>query len=208
MNEFKEIWDNNHKKYFSGTIKYDDWLSKYDNIIDLSKKEVIDLGCGTGNNSLYLLEKGKQVVACDYSDEAIRIINEHLPNVRTLKFDMTEGFPFESNYTDLIVADLCLHYFSNEDTIKILNELKRVLRNDGHLIFRVNSVNDVNHGAMQGIRLEDHYFEVEGMRKRFFDRDDFNIFFKDWNIVDINEDVMTRYTKPKILWKGLVQNKK
>lgn len=208
MNEFKEIWDNNHKKYFSGTIKYDDWLSKYDNIIDLSKKEVIDLGCGTGNNSLYLLEKGKQVVACDYSDEAIRIINEHLPNVRTLKFDMTEGFPFESNYTDLIVADLCLHYFSNEDTIKIINELKRVLINDGHLIFRVNSVNDVNHGAMQGIRLEDHYFEVEGMRKRFFDRDDFNIFFKDWNIVDINEDVMTRYTKPKILWKGLVQNKK
>lgn len=208
MNEFKEIWDNNHKKYFSGTIKYDDWLSKYDNIIDLSKKEVIDLGCGTGNNSLYLLEKGKQVVACDYSDEAIRIINEHLPSVKTLKFDMTEGFPFESNYTDLIVADLCLHYFSNEDTIKILNELKRVLINDGHLIFRVNSVNDVNHGAMQGIRLEDHYFEVEGMRKRFFDRDDFNIFFKDWNIVDINEDVMTRYTKPKILWKGLVQNKK
>ena len=118
---------------------------------------------------------------------------------------MTNRFPFESNITDLVVADLCLHYFSYEDTKKILNEIKRILINGGHLVFRVNSVNDINHGSMQGIELEKHYFEVEDMKKRFFDKEDLLDFFKEWEIVDLSEDEMTRYTKPKILWKGLVK---
>ena len=207
MADYKEIWNKNHQKYFNGNIQYDDWLDKYLEVITASRTDVIDLGCGTGNNSLYLTEKGKQVIACDYSDTAIEIVNEYLPNVKTFQFDMTKGFPFESNFTDLIIADLCLHYFSNADTRKILNEIRRVLTNNGHLIFRVNSVNDINHGAMQGIELEKHYFEVEDMKKRFFDRDDLLEFFNEWKIVDLLEDEMTRYTKPKILWRGLVKNK-
>ncbi|NLV90240.1 MAG: class I SAM-dependent methyltransferase [Tenericutes bacterium] len=206
MNKYKEAWDKIHKQYFTGTIKTDDWLNKYDDIINSSNEEVIDLGCGTGNNSLYLLERGKHVIACDYSDEAMRIVKEHLPTIKTKQFDMTETFPFEDNFTDLVIADLCLHYFSNEDTIKILKELKRVIIPNSNLIFRVNSVNDVNHGAMQGKKIEEHYYELSDMRKRFFDREDFNKYFNDWDIVDLNEDVMTRYVKPKILWKGLVKN--
>ncbi len=208
MEKYKEIWDKNHKQFFSGTIKYDDWLKKYDDIIDSSKNEIIDLGCGTGNNSLYLLEKGKQVIACDYSDESMRIIKEHLPSINTKQFDMTDRFPFEDNFTDIIIADLCLHYFSNEDTIKIIKEIKRILMPNGYLLFRVNSVNDVHHGAMQGKKIEEHYYEVENMRKRFFDREDLNKYFNDWDIVDINEEVMTRYGNPKTLWKCLVRNRK
>lgn len=208
MNKYKEAWDKIHKQYFTGTIKTDDWLNKYDDIINSSNEEVIDLGCGTGNNSLYLLERGKHVIACDYSDEAMRIVKEHLPTIKTKQFDMTETFPFEDNFTDLVIADLCLHYFSNEDTIKILKELKRVIIPNSNLIFRVNSVNDVNHGAMQGKKIEEHYYELSDMRKRFFDIEDFNKYFNDWDIVDLNEDVMTRYVKPKILWKGLVKNRK
>lgn len=208
MNKYKEIWDKNHKQFFTGTIKTDDWLNKYDSIINSSKEEIIDLGCGTGNNSLYLFEKGKHIIACDYSDEAMRIVKEHLPTIKTKQFDMTEPFPFKDNFTDLVIADLCLHYFSNEDTIKILKELKRVIIPNSNLIFRVNSVNDVNHGAMQGKKIEEHYYELSDMRKRFFDREDFNKYFNDWDIVDLNEDVMTRYVNPKILWKGLVRNRK
>lgn len=207
MGNYKEIWNENHNKYFSGTIKYDDWLENYNGIIERSNGPVIDLGCGTGNNSLYLVEKGKNIIACDYSDVAIKIVKKYLPQVQTYQFDMTDGLPFENEFTDLIIADLCLHYFSIHDTKKILDELKRVLTSKGYLLFRVNSVNDINHGAMQGIELEKHYFEVEKMRKRFFDKEDLLELFKDWDIVDLKEDIMMRYSKPKTLWKGVVKKR-
>lgn len=112
MSEYKKIWNKNHKKYFSGKVTYDNWLNEYAALIIDNKGPVIDLGCGTGNNTLYLLERKQEVIACDYSDEAIKIINEHFPKTKTIKFNMTEGFPFKKNFTNLIIADLCLHYFS------------------------------------------------------------------------------------------------
>lgn len=60
---------------------------------------------------------------------------------------MTRGLPFENNFTDLIICDLSLHYFREKTTFEILEEIKRVLKPDGILLFKVNSVKDVNHGA-------------------------------------------------------------
>ena len=208
MNEYKDIWNKNHIEFFTGTIKYDNWLETYLDIIKSCKKAVIDLGCGTGNNTLYLIERGKSVIACDFAEEAIKIVNENIPSVKTKQFDMKDNFPFDDNVTDLVIADLCLHYFSFEETKNILNKIKRILVNNGYLIFRVNSINDVNNGAMQGIEIEKHYYEVEGMKKRFFDKDDLLNFFKDFEIIELKEEIMTRYTKPKMLWKGIVKNKK
>ena len=42
---------------------------------------------------------------------------------------------FENNYTDLIIADLSLHYFSDKDTKRIIKEIKRVLKPNGYLFF-------------------------------------------------------------------------
>jgi hypothetical protein len=50
-----------------------------------------------------------------------------------------------------MIADLSLHYFSWDETKKIVNEIKRVLKEDGFLLVRVNSVNDTNYGAGKGI---------------------------------------------------------
>jgi SAM-dependent methyltransferase len=206
MSNFKDIWNQKHKEYFNGFIDYDDWLDGYLEIINKSSFKIIDLGCGVGNNSLYLTKLGKPVISCDYSDEAIKIIKKYIPSAKTKQFDILNDFPFDNNFTDLIITDLCLHYFSYKETKKLLNEIRRVLTNNGHLIFRVNSLNDVNHGSLDGIEIEKHYFEVDGIKKRFFDKEDLLDFFSDFEIIDLQEDTMTRYEKPKVLWKGLVRN--
>ncbi len=194
--EHFDKWYQNHKEE---KVVSDDWLWVFDKLINDADGPVIDLGCGLGNDTMYLLNKGKKVIPCDGSLTAIRNIREkNLKVVDSICFDMLDKFPFPSNIADLIVADLSLHYFTREDTIKILNEIKRVLTRNGHMLCRVNSINDVNYGAGVGFEVEPHlYMTEDGRYKRFFDYKDIYDFFSVFNIKYVREEDMKRYTLNK-----------
>lgn len=202
-----EYWDNVHKDYDRATIKVDDWLEKFDDIIMGTQKPILDLGCGGGNDTLYLISKGKQVISCDQSPSAINNIRKNFPEVYDAKcFNMLDGLPFEDEAFDVVIADLCLHYFLKTDTEKILNDIRRILTPGGHLILRVNSINDVLHGAGQGPEIEHHVFEMEGKTiKRFFNEEDIRSFFKDFTIEYLKEEIMTRYKLEKRLYRVCVK---
>ena len=51
---------------------------------------------------------------------------------------MLNEFPFEDNSTDLVIADLSLHYFKEKDTNRIISEIKRILKLNGYLFFIAN----------------------------------------------------------------------
>ena len=202
-----EYWDNVHKDYDRATIKVDDWLEKFDDIIMGTQKPILDLGCGGGNDTLYLISKGKQVISCDQSPSAINNIRKNFPEVYDAKcFNMLDGLPFEDEAFDVVIADLCLHYFLKTDTEKILNDIRRILTPGGHLILRVNSINDVLHGAGQGPEIEHHVFEMEGKTiKRFFNEEDIRSFFRDFTIEYLREEIMTRYKLEKRLYRVCVK---
>ena len=158
---------------------------------------------------MYLINKNKQVISCDQSSNAINNIKKNFPEVYDTKcFNMLDGMPFDNNSFELIIADLCLHYFKEKDTFELLNEIRRILTVGGRLIFRVNSVNDVNHGAGQGNGIEHHLYETSDKRlKRFFDEKDIKFFFKDFDIEYLNEEIMTRYKLEKRLYRVCVRKK-
>lgn len=211
MNKYKEYWDKTHYKYYKENISYDNWLDEYLELIIKTKQPIIDLGCGTGNNVKYLLDYDKSVIACDYSDSALEIVkNQFFKQIEEhqlclSKFDMSIILPFNKESADLVIADLSLHYFDKKTTIKILKELKSILTNNGHLLFRINSTKDVNFGAKNGIEIEPHFYFTQGYEKRFFDLEDINYFFNDWTIVDLKKETMNRYQSKKVLWKGLTK---
>jgi SAM-dependent methyltransferase len=193
-------WDEIYKNLGNSKPVYDLWLDKYESILQKSGDlPIIDLGSGYGNDTLYLRERGYCVISCDLSEEALRLTS-FIDEPVTKQFDMLSGLPFEKNAAKIIIADLSMHYFSWEDTKKVLNDIQRVLVSGGHLLCRVNSVRDTNHGAGQGRRIEKNYFEVQGRLKRFFDRDCLEELFKDWLIEHINEAPLYRYGNEKILW--------
>ena len=202
-----DFWNDNHKEYDRETIIVDDWLERFDLIIENTQKPILDLGCGGGNDTLYLILKGKQVISCDQSENAIRNIIKNFPEVKEARcFNMLDGIPFEDNSFDVVIADLCLHYFNDEDTKRIISDIHRILTPGGHLFLRVNSINDVNHGAGQGVELEHHVFESEGNTiKRFFDEDDIRYYFRDFTIEFLNEEIMTRYKIEKRLYRVCVR---
>ena len=195
---FSEYWDSVYSK-FNREAKYDNWLDSYKHTFKNCTTKILDLGCGAGNDSLYFIEKGYKVLACDYSKEALKTIERNIEGIETKLLDISEPFEFEDNSFELIIADLCLHYFDEKTTIEIMKELKRILKPNGYLLARVNSIGDVNHGAGQGEKIEENYYFVEGYNKRFFTIKDIKKFFSIIGDVQVKEAEMLRYSKPKKL---------
>ncbi len=218
MNDNKNLYKEDSLKYWEeahrqqacdrGSIRRDDWLDRFSDVIAKARNPVLDLGCGSGNDTLDLIDRGKEVIPCDQSEFAIRQIREHFPEVReALCFNMLDGFPFEDHSFDLVIADLCLHYFDTADTDRILSGIRRILVPGGHLIFRVNSIRDVNHGAGQGREIEPHLYETgAGTLKRFFDEEDIRRFFRDFTLEYLREETMERYRMEKRLFTGCARS--
>ena len=206
---FVKMWDNWSKKR-SNIPVYDLWLDEYKDILQKNKEnEIVDLGCGIGADTLYLLERDYNVLSCDFSIEALKIVHNNIPNSKTLYLDLMKTFPIVDNKYSLIIADLSLHYFNNDTTIHIMKEIKRILKVNGILLSRVASVNDFNFGAGQGEKLENNYYFEGDYTKRFFDLEDVNKYFGIIGNVETKETQMIRseeeYSKPKMLYKIKVE---
>ncbi len=205
--KFRKYWDQTYKKYLNEDVKYDDWLDKYQYILSTCQTNVLDFGSGTGNDTLYLVERGYSVLACDYSKVALQILKKNVRNAKTKLLDISKTLPFSDDSFDVVIADLSLHYFDEKTTEKIMRELKRILTPHGHLIARVNSLNDINFGAGQGQKIEENYYFVDGYNKRFFNKEDVFKYFSIIGDVFITEAVMDRYEKPKNVLEILVTKK-
>lgn len=194
----KQFWNDIFKNIKEKKPKYDLWLDEYTDILEKTKEQyIIDLGCGCGGDTLYLIERGYSVIACDCSEEALNIINKFLPEVKTIQMDISKTLPFEDESVAVMIADLSIHYFNEETTKNIIREIKRVLKSDGCLIGRVNSINDLNYGAGSGQEMEKNFYLTEEGYKRFFSEEDIRYYFKDFVIEKCAEKSVMKYGNEK-----------
>lgn len=195
------FWDGVFSGIQPSQVRYDLWLEPYTEELKKSAGvPILDLGCGAGNNALYLHELGHRIIACDLSEAALSKVRELVPAAETRKVRMPEPLPFAAESFQVVVADLSLHYFAWEDTVQIATDIRRILRPGGVLLCRVNSVHDMEYGAGKGRELEPHYYEWEGKRKRFFDKDQLERLFGEGFSAELREASMNRYDKPKAVW--------
>lgn len=202
MNNLDKYWDKIHLKY---TSTYDNWFNKYIHLLNKSDK-IIELGCGRAYTSLYLLNNGfSDVTACDFSTEVINILNTEHKELNTSVFDISEKLPFKDDEINVIIADLCLHYFDSKKTKEILNEIYRVLKSGGYLIGRVNSANDKYHIPLSAKVLEKNFYYDGEIYKKFFEGKEFKELFENFKILSLEEKLMDRYEKPKTLWEFCIK---
>lgn len=134
-------------------------------------------------------------------ERALNKLKELIPNSKTMQIDMKKELPFEDNSIGLINANLSIHYFDMENTIKIFNEVHRVLTTNGLFIGRVNS--DKNEITAQEI--EKNFYYQDGIYRRLFNKEQFDILTKRWNIIILNEDVTIRLNRKKALWEFILR---
>ena len=90
---------------------------------------ILEVGCGTGDHTHYLLKNGNnRVVACDLSESCVRATKSKSPEVLVLVAD-AEFLPFQEGSFHAVFLGSLLHHFS--DITQILKECKRVLGNRG-----------------------------------------------------------------------------
>jgi SAM-dependent methyltransferase len=104
---------------------------------DLTGRDVLDVGCGSGTLTESLLDGGAAVTASDRSAAMVELARERLGDRAELGVvDLAEPLPYADAAFDDAVACLVLHYL--EDWSGPLAELRRVLRPGGRLVVVVN----------------------------------------------------------------------
>jgi predicted TPR repeat methyltransferase len=125
-NIWAEQYDTNHNKTRDLDLKSTvDTLNKYD------FSNVIELGCGTGKNTAYLLEKAERIIGLDFSQEMLNKAKKkiHDERVQFLKADLTKKWKIENGFADLITCSLVLEHIKDLDFI--FNQADKKLKKDG-----------------------------------------------------------------------------
>jgi len=114
---------------------YNIWAHQYDTNVnrtrDLDKKctietlnnlvfkNVLELGCGTGKNTEWLLNKAERIIGLDFSQEMLNKAEEKISDKRVTfkKADLTKDWKIENNFVDLITSSLTLEHVKSLDHI-------------------------------------------------------------------------------------------
>ena len=114
---------------------YDDWAYQYDNNInptrDLDKaitkkslsnlnfSNVLELGCGSGKNTEWLITRANKLVGLDFSASMLNLARNKITSkkVTFINADLNEKWPVNNNSFDLITINLTLEHIEILDHI-------------------------------------------------------------------------------------------
>ncbi|HEX3386939.1 MAG TPA: class I SAM-dependent methyltransferase [Mucilaginibacter sp.] len=109
-------------------------------------RKVLDAGCGSGRNLVYLLQNGFEVYAIDPDAEAVetvKALSQKLSPGNPLdnfKIALVEDLPFEDAYFDLLICNTVLHFANGPDHFdQMMRSLWRVLKPGGYFFARLAS---------------------------------------------------------------------
>lgn len=184
MNDQIEAWNElygNQKRQWRGMSDIEFPFTK--------GSSVIEIGCGNGKTSAALLEKGFEVTGIDFSENAINHCAETFPEMRSVCASST-ALPFADREFDGAVLVHILEHLDDDELKATVEEVRRVLKENGKVLVRAFTEDDMRHG--NGIRING--FDVRnGIRYRYFSEKDIKKLFSDFDPASVR--TMTQSTK-------------
>jgi 2-polyprenyl-3-methyl-5-hydroxy-6-metoxy-1,4-benzoquinol methylase len=128
---------------------YNVWASQYDtnenktrdleqhalreNLSPLSFDNILEIGCGTGKNTAWLITRAKMLTAVDFSDEMLAKAREKITSlhVNFKQADINNDWTFGHGLYDLITFSLVLEHIANLD--HIFAQAAASLKTGGHI---------------------------------------------------------------------------
>lgn len=147
---FDKNWEENiyAKGLHLNQYPYGELVSIYFNSLQYLQTEtrnLLELGCGAGNNLWFFAEQGWNVHAIDGSDSAIVCAKKRITE-RKQKADIQQAYfqslPYEDNSMDMVIDRESLCCGSKSSIASALSEMARVLKKGGIFIsFRFSEKN-------------------------------------------------------------------
>ncbi len=95
---------------------------------------ILDVGCGTGTHLELYQRYACQLYGLDSSPSMLDIARQRLKDTAKLDLANAAKMPYEAQMFDLIIAMLALHEMPPEVRLAVVEEIKRVLKKDGHIL--------------------------------------------------------------------------
>lgn len=136
---FAEVYD-----LFMDNIPYKDWCTY---LVSLLKENgvtdglIADLGCGTGNVTQILSQKGFDMIGIDQSEEMLSIAMEKNTDESILYLlqDMRDFELFGTIKAAVSICDSMNYILDEEDLVKVFQLVNNYLEKDGVFIFDLNT---------------------------------------------------------------------
>ncbi len=95
---------------------------------------VLDIGCGTGAHLKLYQNQNCNVYGIDLSEAMFNVAKKKLGKNADLKLCDATKTPFSNDKFDLIISSTVLHEMPQQVRVDVLNEAKRILKQDGRLL--------------------------------------------------------------------------
>lgn len=142
-----------------------------------AKGLALDYGCGTGRSARFLKKLGYDVIGVDISPDMLDKATELDPE-GTYQLIHEEKIPYADETFDIIFSSYVFLEVGNfAEIVKILSEMQRVLKKDGHIIFITSIVTDIKH---QWVSFS---YDFEENNKPLHKCENLKLLIKDKNII-------------------------
>lgn len=120
---------------------------------EFARKDVLDIGVGTGRTSLYLAPLARRYEAIDSSPVMVDCMHATMPEISVRLADMRDLSDFRDASFDFVFApDNVIDAVGHDDRLRVLREFHRVMRTAGMLM--MSSHNRDYADALGGPKLE------------------------------------------------------
>ncbi len=181
MNKTQKYYDNTTFDYPRKNVKF------FIENIKVEPGKAIELGCGAGSDTRYLIKKGWNVLAIDREDVEARISKRlNTEELKNFRFQKQKFENIKLEKSNLIVANYSLPFCQKDKFKELWNKIKTSISNKGYFIGNFFGVKDEwNAGNFQII---------------FFTKEQVLELFTDFEIIcfkEIEKDMLTGLGKMK-----------
>jgi ubiquinone/menaquinone biosynthesis C-methylase UbiE len=130
---------------------YNQWASQYDtnhnktrdleayalrsSLAEVPFVSCLEIGCGTGKNTTWLMQKAKHITAVDLSEEMLAIAGAKITSGQVVfkQADIIQPWTFADRLYDLVSFSLVLEHIDTHLFDHVFSEASRILATGGHI---------------------------------------------------------------------------
>lgn len=159
-NKIVNEYENEYGNDYSDALFIDTFLNS------LNGKEVLDIGCGLGNLTNYMKEKGFNLTGIDLSDEMLNFAKSKYKDITFLKMNMND-IKFDKKF-DGISFLYSLFHLSKKEVVNALPKYYNLLKDDGKMLLIMQEGDGekiVDEPLNKNLKMFVNYYSLDEIKK-------------------------------------------